>query len=867
MGIDSTAELLFHIGADSDDAEDNISRFRTLLGKDLDDIRGEFAQWREELLGDLSTVSGATTAAGAVFGAAVVGTAAAFAEAGSKYVEFVSEVDRGSKTTGLAAEDMSALKFAAHETGTSYDALVIGLTRFASSISKANEGGTEQQQMFTRLGISQAQVQAGEKDMMPLLMAVSDSFDSMGNSVRRTAAARDLFGRGGAELARMLGLGSEALREFTKHAREMGLVITAQDIVAVNEYKATIAAAQAQQEAFDMEMGKVALPIMRMLRTEWAGFLETIRGMGEGPNFFARWINNTHEIKEETEKLAKSLLKVGDGKGLGDLDQHAKEAATDFWGLTAAVDSLREKMLGGAGDITKTSSEILHLQLEIAKTTEEYKKLAAEGKLTGEAAKREAAALATLPKALQEAITAMMDSATEKVSQGVTDFADELQRKLNATAKQTFAVQAANWALEIEGLRKHLAEMKDLKTEQYEQINAIIGELEERGYQKIAREKTDAIEKSGEEIERKIEEQSEKSYQQQVAAWDREMFAYEMSLKEKEDLKDEDNTKLYQLWQAGYDRIDREQQQAYAREVTELQRHLSEMLSAYMSHEEKLRAQYEKDLGEFSKTEEAKKLLLAKDDAQRTAISEQFAATRTELTRRFGLDLQQLQNSQGWQGVFGSHFQSQLKGNEDLIKQWATATDQSLLMVKVALESTKEMARQTFDEFAQGMGSAIAQAIVYQKSIGAAMEAALKSTLESLAARAFVNAIFATATGLLDIAEQDYPGAAAAFEAAAIFGTVGAAAAVAGSAIPSGQSAGGGSAGSAGPAGSPSGSGASTETTALPAAGPSVHVYVQGHVFGVNGAQALADIINDAVLNRNVQVTATNTKTGQVVTR
>ena len=34
MPIGSTADLLFRIGANSDDAEDNISRFRTLLSKD-----------------------------------------------------------------------------------------------------------------------------------------------------------------------------------------------------------------------------------------------------------------------------------------------------------------------------------------------------------------------------------------------------------------------------------------------------------------------------------------------------------------------------------------------------------------------------------------------------------------------------------------------------------------------------------------------------------------------------------------------------------------------------------------------------------------------------------------------------------------
>jgi len=46
-----------------------------------------------------------------------------------------------------------------------------------------------------------------------------------------------------------------------------------------------------------------------------------------------------------------------------------------------------------------------------------------------------------------------------------------------------------------------------------------------------------------------------------------------------------------------------------------------------------------------------------------------------------------------------------------------------------------------------------------------------------------------------------------------------------------------------------------------------VTVNVWGHVFGVSGIQELASAMNDAVLNRDVTFTATNTKTGVVVTK
>jgi hypothetical protein len=202
------------------------------------------------------------------------------------------------------------------------------------------------------------------------------------------------------------------------------------------------------------------------------------------------------------------------------------------------------------------------------------------------------------------------------------------------------------------------------------------------------------------------------------------------------------------------------------------------------------------------------------------------------------------------------------------MKQWATSSNQSLMLVKVSLENLKEMGQHAFEQMAQGMGAGIANALVYSKSVGAAMEAVLKSTLESLAAQAFTQAIYSTALGFMDLAEDNPVGAAAAFEAAAMFGLVGAAAGIAGRAIPGGGGGAGSGSGSSGSSGSGGERGASTGMTAAPTnTGPHVVVNVAGHVFGVSGVQELASAINDAVLNRDVTLTATNTKTGQVVTQ
>ena len=93
------------------------------------------------------------------------------------------------------------------------------------------------------------------------------------------------------------------------------------------------------------------------------------------------------------------------------------------------------------------------------------------------------------------------------------------------------------------------------------------------------------------------------------------------------------------------------------------------------------------------------------------------------------------------------------------------------------------MGSEAFDSLARGMGSNIASAIVYQQSIGKAMQSALASVLESIAAQCIAYAIYAVALGFLRIAQYDYVAAAAAFKSAAMFGVAGMAAAAIGSVI------------------------------------------------------------------------------------
>jgi hypothetical protein len=486
----------------------------------------------------------------------------------------------------------------------------------------------------------------------------------------------------------------------------------------------------------------------------------------------------------------------------------------------------REQAITG-GEEGKITAEIEKLNEELTKAKAKFEELKAAGKEATEEAQVQAAAARALPQAIAQLEEELRAQLAEKQLAAQEKTGMELQELILRQGQQTLAVKGQLLDLEVEKRREAMQkELSDTPKNL-----ALLGEYELAGRKKITDEMIAEIIKGGQE-ETLAALREQKKEADAKAAGDQEIARLDEQL----------------------ERIDREHQTA----------------------EQRISAQYDADVAKFDAAEEKKTLAAEVNEQRRAAIEAGFAAIRKGLLDKEQQDLQQLWNSQGWRGTFGDEFVQDIRRNEQLMKEWATSSNQSLLMVKVALESMDEMAQKAFQQMAQGMGAGIAHAMIYEKSIGAAMKAALVATLESLAGQAYAHAIYSLALGFLDLATGDEAGAVAAFEAAGLFAAVGTAAAMIGRAMGPGASSGG-----AGGAGGGSDTSKPSQTSQQASAsrdqqlgavgapsgasGPHVTVIVQGHVIGTSGVSELCGMLNDAVMSQGNTLTATNTTTGKQV--
>jgi hypothetical protein len=309
---------------------------------------------------------------------------------------------------------------------------------------------------------------------------------------------------------------------------------------------------------------------------------------------------------------------------------------------------------------------------------------------------------------------------------------------------------------------------------------------------------------------------------------------------------------------------------AYQGETARLGEARERIEGVYQTSEQRIAGQYAADVARFNAAEEQKSLSVGRNEVQQAALRAQFDSIRAALLTKEQVELQALHNSQGWQGIFGNEFAQSIRRNEALTAEWAARTSQSHMQVRVALESLKEMAQDTFAQMAAGEAGAITHALIYAKASKASMEEVAKATLASLAEQAAVKAIFSLADGYADLAVFNYVGASAAFTAAELYGSVAAAATIAGRVIPSAQGGGGASAAGGGSDRSSSGSGGSRGSggamgTAANMGGNHLTVNVQGHLVGWTNIGELTGALNDAVLNGGHTLTATNTTSGTQV--
>lgn len=201
----------------------------------------------------------------AVAGAVAVG---AVVEFGKKCVEKFSEVAQETRqlqiVTGDTAEHMSALKFAADESGVGFTELKDALLKMSKAAFAAKDGGAS-------LGLSFKDANGHMRDSNDILMQVADKFHNMPDGVEKSAEAAKLFGRSvGPDFIAMLDKGRAGIGDLQVEAKKFGLVIGQDGVDAAQKNVEAHRKMHAAWEGLQVMIGEKLMPVVSQITTWFA---------------------------------------------------------------------------------------------------------------------------------------------------------------------------------------------------------------------------------------------------------------------------------------------------------------------------------------------------------------------------------------------------------------------------------------------------------------------------------------------------------------------------------------------------------------------------------------------------------------------
>ena len=168
--------------------------------------------------GSVSAVSGSIRAMGALLAGGLL------ARAGKDSLQFADRIDKLNARLGASTEFLSQMRFAAEQTGVSFETFTMGLQRMQRRVAEAAAGTGEAKDALRELGLDAKRL--AELSLADQFDVIAEALDQVGSSGDRTRLAMKLFDSEGVALLQTMEGGAEAVRGLRAEADKLGVTLS-----------------------------------------------------------------------------------------------------------------------------------------------------------------------------------------------------------------------------------------------------------------------------------------------------------------------------------------------------------------------------------------------------------------------------------------------------------------------------------------------------------------------------------------------------------------------------------------------------------------------------------------------------------------
>jgi hypothetical protein len=299
----------------------------------------------ESAKGNIKSLSDTAATLPARFGTIGVAVAAAFSAVSIKgAVDVLDTLDDLSEKTGIAVEQLSALRYAGEVTGTPLESIAAGVKKLAVNMTEAAAGGKEQVAAFRAVNVEIKNADGTLRSQDAVLLDLADRFASYEDGAAKAALAQKIFGKAGAEMIPLLNQGSEGIKRLTDEGRALGVVYGPEAAKNAAAFNDNLKKLELAAEAAKVQIGNELVPALTRLTNEflegrkafgsyWSAFVE----LGLKTNPFASTEENARSANEQVQRLTQKIQELETRKAggtsniaLARIDSQLKGARADL---------------------------------------------------------------------------------------------------------------------------------------------------------------------------------------------------------------------------------------------------------------------------------------------------------------------------------------------------------------------------------------------------------------------------------------------------------------------------------------------------------------------------------------------------------
>lgn len=233
-----------------------------------------------------------TIAFGSAIVAPIIAATKSFADMGDK-------IGKTSKRIGVSVEALSELEYAASQSGASLEQIEGAFRGMERGIYNATKGTGEAKDAFDKLGVPIAEIAGLSPEQQ--FMVIGESLSRVQDETKRAAMAMAIFGDAGTQLLPMFRDGARGVDELRQKARDLGLVLTSEDVQSAEAFTDTMDNVWRVLKTVTFSIGASVAPM----------FSEIAKAVTDAAVKFRKYIDENRDIIRIAAIVAGGIIAVG----------------------------------------------------------------------------------------------------------------------------------------------------------------------------------------------------------------------------------------------------------------------------------------------------------------------------------------------------------------------------------------------------------------------------------------------------------------------------------------------------------------------------------------------------------------------------